>query len=341
MNRKRIWALATVVVLVLVTGVAYGVTETVNGGDEEAAAPTTAATERSTTTTTEATTTTEPATTTTAAPATTVPPAGTVIKAGSSGPDVQRLQERLKELKLDPGPADGQFGTGTTYAVWAFQKMQGMSPDGVVGDAVWAALANPAPVAPLVPSGGGTRVEVDKGRQLLFLYVGGDLRLVTHVSTGSGKRYCADGGCGTARTPAGSFEFLWRYDGWRTSRLGKLYNPVYFTGSGIAVHGAQSVPTYPASHGCVRIPMHIAEYFPSLVAKGDPVYVLEGAGSPPPAGGEEPAPAEPETTTTTAPPPAPESTTTTAPPPPESTTTTTTPPDTTPTTTPTTTPPPG
>jgi len=52
--------------------------------------------------------------------------------------------------------------------------------------------------------------------------------------------------------------------------LGKLYNPVYFVG-GIAVHGAPSVPNRPASHGCVRIPMHIAEYFPTLVAKGDPV----------------------------------------------------------------------
>jgi lipoprotein-anchoring transpeptidase ErfK/SrfK len=76
-----------------------------------------------------------------------------------------------------------------------------------------------------------------------------------------------------AVTPAGSYRFTWRYSGWRTSDLGELYNPVYFHG-GIAVHGAPSVPNYPASHGCVRIPMHIAEYFPSLVAKGDPVYVV-------------------------------------------------------------------
>jgi hypothetical protein len=27
------------------------------------------------------------------------------------------------------------------------------------------------------------------------------------------------------------------------------------------------------SHGCVRIPMHIAEYFPSLVDDGEPVMI--------------------------------------------------------------------
>jgi hypothetical protein len=51
-----------------------------------------------------------------------------------------------------------------------------------------------------------------------------------------------------------------------------MYNPVYFN-YGIAVHGAKSVPKEPASHGCVRINMDIAEYFPELVKVGDAVYV--------------------------------------------------------------------
>ena len=33
-------------------------------------------------------------------------------------------------------------------------------------------------------------------------------------------------------------------------------------------------PSYPASHGCARIPMDIANYFPSLVTKGESVYVV-------------------------------------------------------------------
>jgi len=48
---------------------------------------------------------------------------------------------------------------------------------------------------------------------------------------------------------------------------------VYFNG-GIAVHGAPSVPNHRASHGCIRVPMHIAEYFPDLVADGEPIAVL-------------------------------------------------------------------
>jgi hypothetical protein len=51
-----------------------------------------------------------------------------------------------------------------------------------------------------------------------------------------------------------------------------MYNPVYFN-YGIAVHGAKNVPKEPASHGCVRINMDIAEYFPDLVKVGDAVYV--------------------------------------------------------------------
>jgi hypothetical protein len=51
---------------------------------------------------------------------------------------------------------------------------------------------------------------------------------------------------------------------------------VYFTSYGVAIHGFPSVPTRPASHGCVRIPMHTATWFPSRVVQGDPVYVFDG-----------------------------------------------------------------
>jgi hypothetical protein len=67
--------------------------------------------------------------------------------------------------------------------------------------------------------------------------------------------------------------------GWREGRLGRMYKPVYFN-YGIAVHGSKNVPLYPASHGCIRIPMHIAEYFPDLVKNGDRVFVFDGKKSP-------------------------------------------------------------
>ncbi len=339
MNRTHLVSLGVVLACIVVAGAAYGLTA---GSNEVASAPltsTTTASRSPSTTVRPTTTTTEVETTTT----TKAPVEGLVP--GAEGEQVAAVQRRLKELHFDPGPADGVFGLGTTYAVQGFQKLNGLEPTGEVTSAVEAALASPTTPTPLVPDGGADRVEIDLPRQLLFVYEGGNLRLISHISSGNNKRYCAPGGCGTAITPVGSHRFMWRYPGWRTSRLGKLYNPVYFTGSGIAIHGSSSVPTYPASHGCVRIPMHIAEYFPGLVAKGDAVYVLDGKTDvgpapalpadlppPPPDPASTPDTGEETTTTTVTVPPSvitlPPTTTSSAPPanppPPAPTTTTTT-----------------
>jgi lipoprotein-anchoring transpeptidase ErfK/SrfK len=178
-------------------------------------------------------------------------------------------------------------------------------------DDVIAALQTASDPPPLVPGGGAGRVEVDVGRQVLFMYEGDALWRILPVSTGSGQRYCVDGSCAHAVTPAGSYRVFQHVRGWQTSRLGRLYNPLYFNG-GIAIHGAPSVPAYPASHGCVRIPMFEAEWFPSKVANGTPVYVKNGPNAPVPF--NEPAPdgtppAQPAPTT--APPPTTSSSTTT------------------------------
>ena len=61
-------------------------------------------------------------------------------------------------------------------------------------------------------------------------------------------------------------------DGLQASPLGGMKNPWYFN-YGIAIHGAQNVPDRPASHGAVRISNNLADTFPTLVEKGDAVYV--------------------------------------------------------------------
>jgi hypothetical protein len=117
------------------------------------------------------------------------------------------------------------------------------------------------------------------------------------------------GVCGESITPAGLYYFYNRRSGTRESKLGTMWNPVYFNG-GVAVHGAAQVPIRPASHGCIRIPMFISEYFPSLVAYGDRIYIFDGVkepeqyGSPlPPADKPDPnyttTTSEPKSTTTT------------------------------------------
>jgi peptidoglycan hydrolase-like protein with peptidoglycan-binding domain len=264
---------------------------------------------RPTTTSTEPTTTTSTTvveeTTTTAKPAVTVPKLPPGLGPGSRGASVLALEQRLAELKYDVGRVDGVFDSTTGHAVMAFQKVTGLRRTGRATQDVIANLATAGTPASLVGGGGATRVEVDIKRQVLFLYKGGALNRIVSVSTGSGKRYCVDGLCDTAVTPGGSFRITRRIEGWRTSRLGRLWNPLYFNG-GIAIHGATSVPGYPASHGCVRIPMSTAGWFPGAVPNGTPVYVVGGPKAPVPF--NEPAPTDlrpdsqlPTTTTTATP----------------------------------------
>ena len=90
---------------------------------------------------------------------------------------------------------------------------------------------------------------------------GGKVSKVLPVSTGNGEEFTNEGWTRRAITPTGRFKVHNKIKGWRKSPLGRIYYPVYFL-SGIAIHGYSSVPVKAASHGCVRIPMHIAEYFP-------------------------------------------------------------------------------
>lgn len=220
-------------------------------------------------------------TTTTTVPAgTIVIPPGKVLKVGSKGPDVRALEERLEQLNIDTGKVDGRFDWSTWQGVVAFQKYWGLKRTGKVDNELRIAIQKSPEFSGFIFSGPPTRLEVDKSKQLLFMFQDGQLWRVVSVSTGSGKKYCDYSKkaqreiCGTASTPTGRFKIQRRIPGWRESDLGRLYNPLYFNG-GIAFHGAPSVPAYPASHGCVRLPMSIAEWFPDEVANGTAVYVYD------------------------------------------------------------------
>jgi peptidoglycan hydrolase-like protein with peptidoglycan-binding domain len=246
-------------------------------------------------------------TTVPAAPATTtttVPADGRLVP-GMQGEAVRALQQRLVALHYDPGPADGRYGGGLTSAVMAFQKVTGMPRNGRATLDVLAAVAAATDPAPLLPDGGPTRIEVDFKRQVLFFWKDGVLLRILPVSTGNGKKYCEEGICGVAVTPSGSFRIERRIKGKRKSYLGVLYDPLYFYG-GFAIHGSPSVPGYPASHGCVRIPMHVSRWMFDTVPNRTPVYLIGGKRpatplppDPPPA---PPAPAQPPPTEAPPPP---------------------------------------
>lgn len=63
-----------------------------------------------------------------------------VLRQGSKGGEVKEVQRRLKQWGYYTGSVDGIFGAGTKKAVIAFQKKNGLTADGVVGKATYAAL---------------------------------------------------------------------------------------------------------------------------------------------------------------------------------------------------------
>ncbi len=191
---------------------------------------------------------------------------------GSTGDQVLTLEQKLESLKYYVGAVDTTYDEDTEQGVTSFQKVEGMDRSGVVDGTVWDRIQSASSPGPLLGGGSGDRVEIDLARQVLFLYEGGGLSSILAVSTGTEVPYCENGHCGDAVTPTGDFEIYRAGVGWKSGPLGDLYNPQYFVG-GVAIHGSLSVPPEPASHGCVRISMSAAEWFPSKVGVGTPVHV--------------------------------------------------------------------
>jgi hypothetical protein len=66
----------------------------------------------------------------------------------TSGLDVRDLQARLDELGYPVGEIDGRYGPATAAAACAFQRNNGLEPDGIAGPATFAALRDAAPRDP-------------------------------------------------------------------------------------------------------------------------------------------------------------------------------------------------
>ncbi len=195
-----------------------------------------------------------------------------VLRPGDRGDSVERLQRLLREEGYLWGRVSGVYDNQTAAAVWGFQKLHGIRPHSKVDHAVWRALNHPRRPRPLVPKGARDRVEIDLRRQMLVVYRDRRPVLITHMSSGAGVTFCNGGRCRTAITPVGDFRVTTRAPGWTTGPLGSMYNSLYFVG-GVAMHGSTKVPLWPASHGCVRLPMKAADRLYHLVGIGEPVHV--------------------------------------------------------------------
>jgi N-acetylmuramoyl-L-alanine amidase len=178
------------------------------------------------------------------------------LSAGSAGASVYELDRRLDELHYALGQVDGYFGSDDVDAVTAFQKLHGLPRTGAVDARFWIELQRAQVPQARYPS--GNHVEVSKGRQVLFLVRDGQVALILPVSTGA-----------TGNTPLGHWPVYSRVPGFNAKAM---YYSSFFTGA-YAIHGYQSVPPYPASHGCVRIPLWVAYRLYSLIDYGTEIYI--------------------------------------------------------------------
>lgn len=178
-----------------------------------------------------------------------------VLALGARGEAVLALERRLRALRFALPRVDRYYGRETGEAVLAFRKLSGLRWETTIDAGAWRALAGARPVQPR--HGYGDHVEVSKTLQVLTLVRGGRVEAVVHVSTGA-----------TGNTPVGLWRVYRKVVGWDWV----LWYPSYFL-RGFAVHGYPSVPAYPASHGCVRVPMWFATRLWSAMPYGSRIWI--------------------------------------------------------------------
>ena len=177
------------------------------------------------------------------------------LRVGSVGPSVHALNQALARLHIALGSVDSSFGLDTRDAVVAFQKLHRLPRTGSVDARLWRALSSAS-----VPHAryAGDHIEVSKPLQVLFVVRRGQVILVSHVSTGA-----------TGNTPVGRWHVYGKVPGWLPDGM---FDSSFFL-RGFAIHGYPTVPFYPGSHGCVRVPLWLAPRIYSYDPPGSTIYI--------------------------------------------------------------------
>jgi L,D-transpeptidase-like protein/putative peptidoglycan binding protein len=186
---------------------------------------------------------------------------------------VFQVEQLLADLGYWIVKVDGVSDTSTRQAIIAFQKVEGLKRTGQISSNLVASLQNASrPQARYTTD--GRHIEIDITRQVLLVVDGREVTRVLPISSGNERPYVEKGKRQIAHTPRGVFNIQRQIKGVRRAPLGTLYYPNYFT-DGVAIHGSDSVPATPASHGCVRIPRFAEREFSSMIKEGTPVFVYD------------------------------------------------------------------
>ncbi|HYP47362.1 MAG TPA: L,D-transpeptidase family protein [Thermoleophilaceae bacterium] len=177
---------------------------------------------------------------------------------GARGTPVLLLQRALRRSGYAT-PVTGHYDAGTARAVNAFRKTNNLGRDGFASSAVYARLFRGQGAFRAKYPRAGRHVEFDWSRQVLALMNGRRPYRVYHASSG------------TPATPTvfGTYRFYRKDFG--TNALGMVHSSYFIRG--YAIHGYHSVPNYPASHGCIRVPVPNAHDIFRWIPQGMRIFV--------------------------------------------------------------------
>ena len=178
--------------------------------------------------------------------------------AGARGTRVLLMQRTLRALGYAT-PVTGHYDDGTSRAVLAYRKANLMGRSGYASPTVFAKLLRRRGAYRLRYPRAGRHVEFDWSRQVLVLADRGRAWRTYHVSSGAPA----------TPTVFGSFRFYRKSPG--TNAKGMVHSSYFIRG--YAIHGFASVPTYPASHGCIRVPIPNARDIFNSVRLGEKIFV--------------------------------------------------------------------
>jgi peptidoglycan hydrolase-like protein with peptidoglycan-binding domain len=161
-------------------------------------------------------------------------------RVGSSGPLVRLLQRGLARLRYAV-PRSGVYDDGTARAVMAWRKVTGAVRTYTASEAVLRGVLDGRGRFRVRYPRDGRHVEADLSRQVLALIVGDKVKRIYHTSSGAPA----------TPTVQGKFRVYRKSPG--VNAKGMVHSTYFIRG--YAIHGYASVPAYPASHGCLRVPI--------------------------------------------------------------------------------------
>jgi peptidoglycan hydrolase-like protein with peptidoglycan-binding domain len=183
---------------------------------------------------------------------------------GASGQSVRLLQSELDVLHYAV-PLTGVFDEGTGRALVAYRKMTGLERIPYAGRKVFELLERGAGAFHVRYPGDGRHVEGDLTKQVLAL-IEPNGRVHSLYTMSSGKP--------STPTVIGRFSVYMKTPGVNSEGM---VDSNYFI-RGYAIHGYAEVPTYAASHGCLRVPIPDAATIYAWVRQGTPVDVYNESG---------------------------------------------------------------